>query len=350
MSSRAASVLRFSEDRDPAALTQFVRLRVIDPERAYWRRGIEAATRWLRETGESELRVPFTYVTPEDWGALGGHPLGVFVADQRRYYREGTLDASRVNELEQLGMVWSVHASAWDAGLAVARDYAAVHGHFLPPTTAVWGGDGFPIGVWAKNMRASARRSHENAVRRANGETGLSYAGELSESRVEALNEIDPGWAPQGWDVAWQRSYRLLLAHVQAGGVVPAVPGEVVVQGEDLAAWVAAQRAGWDGLVAAQQWLLESVGVEPLGEGEAAVPTRRTQADRWATHLAAARQFHAREGHLRVPRKHVEELAGEVGEGSTAVRLGGWLDNTRRRADKLAAERRAELDELGMRW
>jgi hypothetical protein len=199
-------------------------------------------------------------------------------------------------------------------------------------------------------MRASARRSHENAVRRANGETGLSYAGELSESRVEALNEIDPGWAPQGWDVAWQRSYRLLLAHVQAGGVVPAVPGEVVVQGEDLAAWVAAQRAGWDGLVAAQQWLLESVGVEPLGEGEAAVPTRRTQADRWATHLAAARQFHAREGHLRVPRKHVEELAGEVGEGSTAVRLGGWLDNTRRRADKLAAERRAELDELGMRW
>ncbi|MFE2303530.1 Helicase associated domain protein [Streptomyces sp. NPDC059445] len=33
-----------------------------------------------------------------------------------------------------------------------------------------------------------------------------------------------------------------------------------------------------------------------------------------------------------------------------SVRLGGWLDNTRRRAAKLAPERRAELDELGMRW
>lgn len=42
--------------RTPSPLTQFVRLRVIDPEGAYWRRGIEAATGWLRETGSSELR------------------------------------------------------------------------------------------------------------------------------------------------------------------------------------------------------------------------------------------------------------------------------------------------------
>ncbi|MFG2312996.1 hypothetical protein ACGFS9_30650 [Streptomyces sp. NPDC048566] len=41
-----------------------------------------------------------------------------------------------------------------------------------------------------------------------------------------------------------------------------------------------------------------------------------------------------------------------AGEGSQAVglRLGEWLDNTRRRADKLAPESRAELDALGMRW
>ncbi|WP_405655076.1 DEAD/DEAH box helicase family protein [Streptomyces sp. NBC_00019] len=134
----AAGVLRFTEERDPAVLTQFVGLRVIDPERAYWLRGIEAATRWLRETGNSELRVPYTFVCPEDWDSSAGHPLGVWVADQRRYYAAGALDAKRVTTLENLGMVWSVHASAWDAGLAVARDYAAVHGHFLPPASAVW--------------------------------------------------------------------------------------------------------------------------------------------------------------------------------------------------------------------
>ncbi|MGW6217196.1 helicase associated domain-containing protein [Streptomyces sp. NPDC055109] len=71
-------------------------------------------------------------------------------------------------------------------------------------------------------------------------------------------------------------------------------------------------------------------------------PVRKTQADRWATHLTAARQFPAREGHLRVPRKHVEDVAGAGGE-DVGLRLGGWLDNTLRKADKLAPERRAEL-------
>ncbi|MER5619206.1 hypothetical protein [Streptomyces sp. NPDC002215] len=64
VSGAAAGVLRFSEERDPTVLAQFVRLRVIDPEGAYWRRGIEAAGRWLRETGNGVLRVPYTVVTP----------------------------------------------------------------------------------------------------------------------------------------------------------------------------------------------------------------------------------------------------------------------------------------------
>ncbi len=137
---------------------------------------------------------------------------------------------------------------------------------------------------------------------------------------------------------------------MKAGGALPVRAGEVIVQGEDLAVWVAAQRAGWDRLMPAQQYLLQTIGIEPAAESEAVRPVRRSQDELWERNMAAARQFHTREGHLRVPRKHVEELAGEDGERSTAVRLGGWLDNTRRRADKFAAERRAELDELGMRW
>ncbi|MFF4277161.1 Helicase associated domain protein [Streptomyces sp. NPDC001536] len=337
----AAGVLRFTEERDPAVLTQFVGLRVIDPERAYWLRGIEAATRWLRESGNSELRVPYTFVCPEDWDSSAGHPLGVWVADQRRYYAAGTLDAKRVTTLENLGMVWSVHASAWEAGLAVARDYAAVHGHCLPGNSVVW--DGFTLGTWMKNMRAAARKTRENAARRANGETGISYAGELSESRMEALNEIDPGWAPE-WDITWQRCYRLTLAHVTAGGALPAGPGDVVVQGEDLGVWIAGQVAGWDRLVPVQQYLLETIGVDPESGGVVVAPARRSQGDRWAANLAAARQFHTREGHLRPTRKHVEIVDGEE------IKLGSFLDNTRRRAAKLPVERRADLDALGMRW
>ncbi|MFF8619334.1 helicase associated domain-containing protein [Streptomyces sp. NPDC015350] len=78
----------------------------------------------------------------------------------------------------------------------------------------------------------------------------------------------------------------------------------------------------------------------------------------WAVNLAAARQFHAREGHLRVPRKHIEQVETEAGlvcrqagvGGPVGVKLGTWLDNVRRRAAKLPERRRAELDQLGMRW
>ncbi|WP_427925183.1 Helicase associated domain protein [Streptomyces sp. cg40] len=337
----AAGVLRFSEERDPAALTQFVRLRVIDPEAAYWRRGIEAATRWRRESGNGELRVPYTYVTPEDWPAIGGHPLGAWIADQRRYYAAGTLEASRVIELEALGMVWSVQASAWDAGLAVARSYADVHGHFLPAASVVW--DDFPLGVWAKNQRAAARKAAENAELREAGETGVPAAGELSAGRLEALADVDPGWCP-AWEIGWQRCYRLTLAHVQTGGALPAGPGQLIVQGEDLGVWIAGQRTGWERLTPAQQYLLTTVGVEHLGEGESIAGAVRSQDARWAANIAAAQQFHAREGHLRPARKHVEVVDGEP------YKLGAFLDNTRRRAAKLSPERRAQLAALGLEW
>ncbi|MET8566403.1 helicase associated domain-containing protein [Streptomyces flaveolus] len=172
-------------------------------------------------------------------------------------------------------------------------------------------------------------------------------AGELPESRLEALEAIDPGWCPLGWTVAWQRCFTLTRAHVQTGGTLPEAAGELVVQGEDLGAWVAAQRQGWDKLSPAQQWLLGStLGLEPAGPE--ARPGKLTADQKWALNLRAARQFHDREGHLRPARKHIERL--DVDSEAADIRLGMWLDNSRRRADKLTPERRAELDQLGMRW
>ncbi|GAA2325920.1 helicase associated domain-containing protein [Streptomyces kunmingensis] len=90
-------------------------------------------------------------------------------------------------------------------------------------------------------------------------------------------------------------------------------------------------------------------------------PVKRTQDWEWALKLAAARQYRAREGHLNIPRKHVEALpVGLAGPGASGreiapedtvlVDLGMWAAYVRRRADKLPDERRAALDELRMRW
>jgi hypothetical protein len=47
-----------------------------------------------------------------------------------------------------------------------------------------------------------------------------------------------------------------------------------------------------------------------------------------------------------VPRKHLEQTDGD----EAGVKLGMFVDNARRRADKLTAERREALSALGMRW
>ncbi|WP_406016346.1 helicase associated domain-containing protein [Streptomyces sp. NBC_00984] len=215
---------------------------------------------------------------------------------------------------------------------------------------------GHPIGVGAKNARAAARRARENEELRAAGLPVRSAAGAMTEARQDELDAIDPGWCP-AWDTAWQRCYRLVQNHVQAGGTLPEAAGDVVVQGEDLGRWVNAQRFGWEQLLPVQQWLLENtLKVTPAGEEER--PVKRTQDTIWALNLTAARQFHSREGHLRVPRKHVEHLetedvlSGRQGgaDGPVVVKLGTWLDNVRERTAKLPEQRRADLDQLGMRW
>jgi hypothetical protein len=197
--------------------------------------------------------------------------------------------------------------------------------------------------VWLKNLRTAGRKLAEIEARREAGLPVGSTAGALTEERRDALEAIDPSWCP-AWPVAWQRCYKLCRGLIEAGTDLPTGPGQMTLQGEDLGAWVQAQRLGWDQLLPAQQWMLEHMlHLSPAGPEERP-PAPRTQADKWAANMAAARQFYAREGHFQVPRKHVEEVDG------VPHKLGMFADNARRRADKLSAERRAELDALGMRW
>ncbi|MGW7378363.1 Helicase associated domain protein [Streptomyces sp. NPDC054794] len=351
VSAPAQALLRFSTPRDPALLAAFIELRVINPERAHWRRGVEAAALYTRVHGD--LRVPFTFRVPggeeaegEGWpGALAGFPLGQWIADARRLRTRGSLDDDRARQLDELGMVWSHFDLSWEEGLAAARAWAAEHGHLLAPHDATH--QGFRLGIWLKNQRAAARR----AAGSADDAMAEEAAGALSEERRELLDEIDPAWCP-AWPVEWQRRFHLTRLHLEDGGALPTEPGDTVRQGEDLGRWVRAQRLGWDGLAVGQQWLCEHVlGIEPAAEAELPRP-RVSHADKWAVALAAAAQFYEREGHLSVPRKHVESVV--VGAGADRerrqIKLGAWISNQRVRASSLTSERKRQLSDLGMRW
>ncbi|MFF7656538.1 helicase associated domain-containing protein [Streptomyces sp. NPDC007983] len=356
-SASACKLLKFSTPRDPARLAAFINLRVINPEHEHWRRGVEAAALYSRFHGD--LKVPFTYRVPEGeeaeavgWPAsLANFPLGQWTADNRRFYARGRLDEDRVEQLERLGMVWSHFDVAWEEGLAAARGWAAEHGHLLAPLDAAH--QGYKVGIWLKNARAAARRALELEQRQAEGLPVDSWSGAMSPERREQLEDIDPSWYP-AWPVEWQRAFHLTRLHLEeAGGELPTEPGIVVHQGEDLGRWVRAQRLGWDKLTTVQQWMCEQVlGITPASENEKPKP-RRTQADKWATNYKAAKQYYEREGHLQVPRKHVETIVFGVGgenQEQRPLRLGAWVNNQRSRAATLSLERVEQLSAIGMRW
>ncbi|MBB4890951.1 superfamily II DNA or RNA helicase [Streptomyces netropsis] len=355
VSAPAKALLKFSTPRDPAALAAFINLRVLNPEHEHWRRGVEAAVIYAREHGD--LRVPFTFRVPaavdgqeaeeSGWPAsLAGFPLGQWTADARRFYARGRLDEDRVAQLEKLGMIWSHFDVAWEEGLSAARGWAAEHGHLLAPLDATF--QGYRVGIFLKNARAAARKAQENEQRRTEGLPVESSAGALSDERREQLEEIDASWCPS-WPVTWQRCFHLVRMHLDAGEALPTEVGDVVRQGEDLGRWVQSVRLGWDQLTSVQQWMCEQVlGIEPASEDEK--PKRRTQADKWALNYEAARQFYEREGHLQVPRKHVERIVGGEDQEEREHKLGAWIGNQRSRAATLTPERMEQLSAIGMRW
>ncbi|MGJ5748619.1 helicase associated protein [Streptomyces puniciscabiei] len=154
-----------------------------------------------------------------------------------------------------------------------------------------------------------------------------------------------------------QRAFHLTRLHLEADGKLPMEPGDVVHQGQDLGRWVRSVRLGWDKLTTVQQWMCEHIlGIEPAAEDEKPKP-RRTQADKWAMNYAAAKQYYEREGHLRVPRKHIETMVvrdAKRGNGENQeeqqIWLGAWIGNQRSRAATLPPERVEQLSAIGMRW
>ncbi|MFJ4598232.1 MULTISPECIES: Helicase associated domain protein [unclassified Kitasatospora] len=331
-------LLQFSTQLDPALIAAFVRTRVLEPEREEFRRGLQELLAYKKAFGD--VKVAYAYTAPS------GHRLGGWVADQRRYKAAGVLDAERVAELDDLGMIWSAFDSAFTDNLTTVAGYAAEHGHACPPNEAVW--EGRPVGVIMKNLRTAQRRTEALEKRAEAGETGLDWTGALSAERKAALDEIDPGWCP-AWSVEWQRCFALAWRHVKAGGTLAGDPGTVVVQGEDLTGWARAQRVGWAKLGPAQQWLVEHVlGLEPLAAAELP-PVKVPHAEKERRNLLAAAQYREREGHLNVPRKHPERLVLDDGT-VVEVSLGLFIANSRLRRATIPAERAARLTELGMRW
>jgi superfamily II DNA or RNA helicase len=100
---------------------------------------------------ESHLRVP-------DGHFEGGRRLDAALANLRKRYKEGTLNAQRVRQMEELGIDWDPMQAAWTAFLQACRAYRQTHGALPRTLPKPWTTpDGYPLAQRLDYYRNRAR-------------------------------------------------------------------------------------------------------------------------------------------------------------------------------------------------
>lgn len=313
----ARLLLRFAAPRDPVMVADWVSFNVIDTERQDWARGWAKLKAYVERVGHA--RVPYGH-------REGATPLGQWVAEQRRAYVAGEMSGQRAGRLERLGMVWSVVDERFQENLQAAKAYYEEHWTLCAPRSATMLDR--PIGQWLANLRRPGALDDHPEWK-------------------AALEAVDGDWNP-AWPAPWQRHYAVVREMLAEETILAYVEPGVTVHGMDIGRWLARQRQPevWAALTDGQRGRLEAIGVIPhTPEPEALAEASTTPVSAFERGVAALAQYKAREGHLRVPRAHVEQL-----EDGSEVKLGVFLSNTKSRRGKLAADRLQTLAALGLEW
>ncbi|MEV7603528.1 helicase associated domain-containing protein [Kitasatospora sp. NPDC089797] len=175
--------LRIDARRHAARILQTVKLRAFNPRAVEWQRMHAVAAAFHLRHG---------HLDPTDKTVHAG--LVSWLERQRYLNGQHLLDPARVSELDALGMIWSKNANAWERGHAYAWAWAARHGHLAVPATEKL--DGYAVGAWTRRQRKAAG---------------------LTADQVAKLDGLDELWR---LEPDWNRSYRRLLAYLEAGGTL----------------------------------------------------------------------------------------------------------------------------------
>ena len=125
-----------------------------------WNVRYEMAEKYYKEHGD--LNIDQAYVQDGIW-------LGKWLAEQRKQYRNGTLDNDRAKKLGAIGMDWlTPQERRWETGFGEAKRYYELHGN-LDITAAYKTDTGYRLGQWVytqrKNYSKDAQLSPMNAER-----------------------------------------------------------------------------------------------------------------------------------------------------------------------------------------
>ncbi|MFF3597969.1 DEAD/DEAH box helicase [Kitasatospora indigofera] len=215
--------LRIIARKHAAQILQTVKLRAFNPRATEWQRMYTLAAAFRARHGHLDA------VDKSVDGDL------VSWLDRQRYLKgTGLLAPVRVNELDQLDMIWDKHAHSWERGFAHARAWAERHGHLAIPAAEKL--DGHGVGAWMGRQRKN---------------TKLTAVQDAKLTVLDAMWRTEPDW---------NRSYRRLLAYLAAGGTLDGPANRTGGQADPTfrpGAWLRKQdKARADGKLSPQQTAL----------------------------------------------------------------------------------------------
>jgi superfamily II DNA or RNA helicase len=244
---------------------------------------------------EGHCRVPHAH-------GEGGYKLGGWILTQRQNVDK--MPPERKRRLDELGFVWDPLDESWETGFAALVKYKEREGHCRVPNSHREGD--YRLGSWVNAQRAAADR--------------------MLPDRKKRLDELGFVWGVLGAD--WENGFTALVKFAKREGHCR-VPANYIEGDYRLGQWVSVQRGRVDKMSPDRKKRLDELGF-----------IWDVLAAKWEDAYAALVRFKEREGHCRVPARHIE---GDY-------RLGAWVNTQRTTVDKMSPERKKRLDNLGFVW
>lgn len=294
-----------------------------------WMSLYDVAAAYYHEHGN--LNVPSEYVTPD--GVL----LGKWVARQRYAYLNPDRSSARVTPerkalLDKLGMVWEKY-DPWQERYDLALAYKTEHGDLEIPSVYKTA-DGVWLGSWVSRQRqalnsgSSALSSERHKLLR------TLFKGERRPSDPAA----DHGTVREA---NWERNFRSAARYARKYKHLLVPASYVDSDGVRLGVWISNLRAARKNRPDSYQ--VTPAHIKKLNSIGMVWDARDAK---WGTAYQQAKAYYKAHGNLHA--------AANYKSDETGFCLGDWLRRMREwdtaHDPKLAPERRAMLDKIGMEW
>lgn len=274
-----------------------------------WTKGYEEAKQYYAKHGN--------LMVPVEWKTTDEFPLGNWISNKRTEKAVGRLDAEKVSQLENIGMVWDAFSEKWEQGFAAAAKYYADHGNLVVPVSYTTK-DGLRLGVWVRNQKQTY----------ANGMLQPEKAG-----RLESIGIL---WEQSNFDFKWNSAYEAAKLYFEENGSLNVPIGYTTPDGIALGKWVARQQYAYISpnnsnckLTPARVTLLEKIGMQ------------WEKTDPWQHKYDLAWDYLQMHGNLQIPAKY---------KTADGIWLGRWLYDQkvllRKQSPRLSAEQTNKLRKL----